>query len=131
MIAYLEYNSYSFLIGLKHSRLYNHRAYRTHDIKVLDELLHDNLIFNIPTGQTITKSMDIDNYRSGIMTVHDISATDQTIKTIEDTSIVAVTIALKAKYADQMIDGKFRYLRIWKQFDNSWKIIVGSGFQIQ
>jgi hypothetical protein len=75
--------------------------------------------------------MDIDNYRSGIMTVYDISATDQTIKTIENTSIVAITIALKAKYADQMIDGRFRYLRIWKQFDNSWKIIAGSGFQIQ
>ena len=105
-------------------------AMKTGDIKVLDELLHDNLIFNIPTGQTITKAMDIENYRSGIMTVSEILATDQIIKSIEDISTVAVTLDLKAKYAGQIVEGKFRYLRVWKMFDNSWKVIAGSGFQI-
>lgn len=92
--------------------------------------MHDSLIFNIPTGQTITKEMDIENYRSGIITVYDILATDQTIKIIENIATVAVTFHLKAKYADQIIDGKFRYLRVWKLFDTSWKIIAGSGIQI-
>lgn len=105
-------------------------ALKTGDIKVLDELLHENLIFNIPTGQTITKEMDIENYRSGIFTVSEILTTDQIIKSIDDISTVAVTLYLKAKYADQIIDGKFRYLRVWKLFDNSWKVIAGSGFQI-
>jgi Domain of unknown function (DUF4440) len=106
-------------------------AIKNTDINTLDGLLHDSLIFNIPTGQTITKEMDIENYRSGIMVVYDILATDQIIKTIENISTVVVTIHLKAKYADQIIDGKFRYLRVWKLFDNSWKVIAGSGFQIQ
>jgi ketosteroid isomerase-like protein len=106
-------------------------AIRNGDINALDELLHESLIFNIPTGQSITKEMDIENYRSGIMTVYDISTTDQTIKTIDNISTVVVTIHLKAKYAEQIIDGKFRYLRVWKLFENSWKIIAGSGFQIQ
>jgi hypothetical protein len=106
-------------------------AIKTGNIQVLDELLHDNLIFNIPTGQTITKEMDIENYRSGIMTVYDISTSDRTIKTTENVSTVVVTVYLKAKYADQIIDGKFSYLRVWKLSDNSWKVIAGSGFQIQ
>ncbi len=106
-------------------------ALKTGDIKVLEELLHDNLIFNIPNGHTITKSMDIENYQSGIMTVSEILATDQIIKSIDNISTVAVTLHLKAKYADQIVDGKFRYLRVWKSFDNSWKVIAGSGFQIQ
>ena len=105
-------------------------ALKTGDIKVLDELLHDNLIFNIPTGQTITKEIDIENYRSGIFAVSKIVATDQIVKSIDGISTVAVTLNLKAKYADQIIDGKFRYLRVWKLVDNSWKIIAGSGFQI-
>ena len=105
-------------------------ALKTGDIKVLDELLHDSLIFNIPTGQTITKSMDIENYKSGTMTVSEILAKDYIINTIDDISCVAVTLHLKAKYADQIIDGKFRYLRVWKLVDNSWKVIAGSGFQI-
>jgi ketosteroid isomerase-like protein len=106
-------------------------AIKTGNIQVLDELLHDNLVFNIPTGQTITKEMDIENYRSGIMTVYDISTSDRTIKTTENVSTVVVTVYLKAKYADQIVDGKFRYLRVWKLSDNSWKVIAGSGFQIQ
>jgi hypothetical protein len=106
-------------------------AVKTCDIQVLDELLHDNLIFNIPTGHTITKEMDIENYNSGIMTVYDIYTSDQTINTIDNISTVVVTVYLKAKYADQIIDGKFRYLRVWKLFNNSWKVIAGSGFQIQ
>lgn len=106
-------------------------ALKTGDIQVLDELLHDNLIFNIPTGQTITKAMDIENYRSGNLTVSDILESDQIIKSIDDISTVAVTLHLKAKYAGQIVDGKFRYLRVWKLFENSWKVIAGSGFQIQ
>lgn len=31
-------------------------AMKSGDIKVLDQLLHDKLVFNIPTGQTITKA---------------------------------------------------------------------------
>jgi ketosteroid isomerase-like protein len=106
-------------------------ALKIGDIKVLDELLHDNLIFNIPTGQTITKSMDIENYRSGIMKVSEIVATDQIINTIDNISTVAVTLQLEAKYAGQIIEGKFRYLRVWKLVENSWKVIAGSGFQFQ
>lgn len=105
-------------------------ALETGDLKVLDELLHDNLIFNIPTGQTITKAMDIENYRSGILTVSKVLATDRIITSIDDISMVAVTLHLQAKYADQIIDGNFRYLRVWKLFGNSWKVIAGSGFQI-
>jgi hypothetical protein len=75
--------------------------------------------------------MDIENYNSGIMTVYDIYTSDQTINTIDNISTVVVTVYLKAKYADQIIDGKFRYLRVWKLFNNSWKVIAGSGFQIQ
>ncbi len=106
-------------------------AMKMGDTEVLDELIHDSLIFNIPTGQTITKTMDLENYRSGILTVYDISATDQVIRTIENISTVAVTIHLKAKYANQIIEGKFRYLRVWKIINNSWKIIAGSGVQIE
>ena len=46
------------------------------------------------------------------MSVSEITATDQIIKIIDDIATVTVTIHLKAKYADQITDGNFRYLRI-------------------
>lgn len=105
-------------------------AVRQGDIKVLDDLLHESLVFNIPTGQTITKEIDLENYRSGLMTVYYISATDQHINTIDNIATVAVTIHLKAKYAAHVIDAKFRYLRVWMLCETSWKIIAGSGVKI-
>jgi hypothetical protein len=74
--------------------------------------------------------MDIKNYQSGIMIVSEIVATDQIINSIDKISTVVVTIHLKAKYGDQIINGKFRYLRVWVLYNHFWKIIVGSGFQI-
>lgn len=101
-------------------------AMKAGNVKVLDELLHDSLVFNIPNGQTITKAMDLESYSSGNMTVYDILATDRTITTIDSVSTVVVTIHLNAKYADQAIDNNFRFLRIWKLCNDSWKIIAGS-----
>lgn len=106
------------------------QAIKINDIKMLDALLHEDLIFNIPTGQSITKSMDIENYRSGGMIVSEIIATDQIIKIFDNISIVNVTIHLKAKYEGQMIAGKYKYLRVWKIFDKSWKVIAGSAYSL-
>ena len=35
------------------------QAIKNSNIKMLDGLLNDDLVFKIPTGQTITKAMDI------------------------------------------------------------------------
>lgn len=105
-------------------------AMKMSDIGVLEELLDDKLIFNIPSGQTITKSMDLENYKLGIMSVTEIKATDQIIICFDTISTVAVTLYLKGKYGENIIDGKFRYLRVWKLVDTSWKVIAGSGFPI-
>lgn len=106
-------------------------AMKAGDSKVLDTLIHDDLVFVIPTGQTITKAMDIDNYRSGTLSISEIKATERCIHCMDDVAVVTTLIDLKASYHGQMVEGKFRYLRVWKLFNDSWKIITGSGFQIQ
>jgi hypothetical protein len=106
------------------------RAIKTGNTTRPHELIHDDVVFNIPNGQTISRSMDIENYRSGKMTVYDIAISDRIIKSIVDVATVAVTVHLKARYGEQTIDGNYRYLRVWRLFDNSWKVIAGSAFQI-
>lgn len=105
-------------------------AFLTNNIEVVEELLHDNLLFNIPTGQTVTKEMDIANLRSGIMKIEKMEASEQQISIIDNIATVAVTNHVKALYAGNLMDSKFRYLRVWKLVNNSWKEIAGSGFQI-
>lgn len=91
----------------------------------------DSLVFNIPTGITITKQIDIENYRDGLMKVYHIEIRNQEIHIIDDIATVVATIQLKANYIDQLINGDFRFLRVWKLNDTGWKVIAGSSIEIQ
>ena len=105
-------------------------AMKASDITELEELLHEDLVFNTPTGVTISKPTDIENYRDGKMIVYDIAMADRIIKVVGSVASLAVTVNLKAKFSEQNIDGTYRYLRVWKFEYGSWQIIAGSGFKI-
>ncbi|OIV43372.1 nuclear transport factor 2 family protein [Flavobacterium johnsoniae] len=105
-------------------------AVKNADIDVLEKILHDDLLFNLPDGQTITKEFDLNTYRSGIMKIDSLEASDQIINIIGDTAVVAVTISLKGAYAGTPVNGVFKYIRVWKKFENNLKVIAGSCTQL-
>lgn len=96
------------------------------NLEKLDQLIHNDLAFVIPSGQVITKAMDLQAYRSKKMIISSIIASEQEIIIFEDTATVTVTIDMKGTYLNQALDGKYRYLRTWKLFGSSWKVIAGS-----
>lgn len=105
-------------------------AMRNHDVKVLEELLHEDLLFVIPNGSLITKAIDIDNFKSGNVHIESISTNNQTIQLIDENAVVSVRIDLKGTFLNQPFQGTFRYLRVWKLIERKWKVIAGSGVQI-
>lgn len=101
------------------------------DVSALEKILHDDLLFNLPDGQTITKEFDLNSYRSGKMKIDTLEASDQIISVIGDSAVVSVLVLLKGTYDNNALDGAFRYIRVWKQFDESLKVIAGSCIQLQ
>ena len=101
-------------------------AMKTSNVERLDELLHDDLLFNGPAGDTATKAMDIANYRSGNIRLDTLEPSDEMLSAIEDDVVVAVTIRIVGNYMGQDVNGSFRYLRVWKSFGTGWKVIAGS-----
>lgn len=101
------------------------QAMRDCDLEVLDELLHDDLLFNGPTGEVVTKAMDLAVYKSGNMIVDENIASQQQIRSFGDTTVVSVVVSLKGQFMKQPISGKFRYIRMWKKIGDQWKIIGG------
>lgn len=101
-------------------------AMKTNNVELLDQLLHDELLFNGPSGETATKAMDLENYRSGNINLHTLESSDLMLNMVGDDVVVAVTVEILGNYLGQEIDGKFRYLRVWKLFENNWKVIAGS-----
>ena len=101
-------------------------AVTTNDVALLDDLLHDDLLFNGPDGRTGTKALDLANYRSGGIQLRRAEARDRSISVIGDDVVVAVTVALEGSYLGVEVDGIYRYLRVWKRLDGAWRVIAGS-----
>ncbi|HEY0738324.1 MAG TPA: nuclear transport factor 2 family protein [Herpetosiphonaceae bacterium] len=101
-------------------------AMTTNNVELLDDLLHDDLLFNGPDGSTATKAMDLANYRSGNIHLYTAESHDLAISLIGDTAVVAVTVELQGSYLGETLAGSFRYLRVWKLIDSRWQVIGGS-----
>lgn len=102
------------------------KAMKESNLTILDSLLHDELLFNIPNGQSIDKAMDLEHYQSGQMNITMIESEDQKIHMIGDTAVVVASIRMKGFFLTQPLDGKYRINRVWKCIDNQWKVISGS-----
>ena len=101
-------------------------AVMTNDVALLDDLLHDDLLFNGPDGQTGTKALDLANYRSGDIQLRRAEARDRLISAIGDDVVVAVTVVFEGSYLGIRVDGRYRYLRVWKRVGGAWRVIAGS-----
>jgi ketosteroid isomerase-like protein len=105
-------------------------AVKNSDIKFLDKILHDDLLFIAPNGQTVTKEMDLASHRVGEMEVEQLIPTFEDVKIIGDNAIVIVVYKTKGKMLGNSIQGEFRYIRIWKMFPDGLKVIGGSCFSV-
>ncbi|WP_035653367.1 nuclear transport factor 2 family protein [Flavobacterium sp. ASV13] len=101
-------------------------AIKNADVSTLEKILHDDLLFNLPDGNTITKEFDLDSYRSGKMQVESLEASDQIINIIDDIAVVTVVVSLKGTYGNTSINGALKYIRVWKQFNENLKVVAGS-----
>ena len=105
-------------------------AIQSSDVGTLDKLLHNDLLFITPDGQTITKQMDLAAHRSGTMVVEELKSEIEQISLIESTVVVIVVYETKGKMLGNSIQGRFRYIRIWNLIVGDWKVIGGSCIQV-
>ncbi len=100
------------------------------DIVFLDKTIHDDLLCMIPNGQIITKEMDLNSHKAGEMVVDTLGLTIEDIRIIGDTAVSVVIYDTKGKMLGNPIEGKFKYIRVWKRFDEDLKVIAASCFQV-
>lgn len=105
-------------------------AIKASDVAVIDQLLHQDLLFITPGGDVITKEMDLNSHHSGTMIVDSMLVTDQRVQIVEDNAVVTMLMKTTGKMMGNPIGGTFRFLRIWKSFKGELKVISGSCVQI-
>ncbi len=100
------------------------------NVEILDQLLHDDLIAVAPTGEIVTKEMDLNAHRAKTMIIEKASTEINNIKITGNTALSVVTMTAKGKMMRTPLEGTFRYFRVWKQFDDTLKIIGASFMQL-
>ncbi|OJX54486.1 MAG: DUF4440 domain-containing protein [Flavobacterium sp. 38-13] len=101
-------------------------AMKKSDVEILEQLLHDDLLFVLPSGEVITKKTDLETHKSGNLVLEEITSSIDSIKQIGENVVVTLSSKLKGKMLEQNFEGNFRYLRVWKMFDGQLKVIAGS-----
>ena len=101
------------------------QAMLTGDLKVLDDLIADDLIFTDHTGRVVNKSEDLEAHRTGSLKIESIDPGEQVIKIYGNTAIVSVLMQINGQYLRQPFEGKIRYSRVWMNINDSWKIVAG------
>ncbi|MGJ1446058.1 nuclear transport factor 2 family protein [Sphingobacterium spiritivorum] len=101
-------------------------AMQKSDVGILDQLLHDDLLFVLSDGEVITKEMDLETHRSGNLVLEEITSSIDSVKQIGENVVVTLSSKIKGKMLEQYFEGNFRYLRVWKIFDGQLKVIAGS-----
>lgn len=101
-------------------------AFKSSDIFVIEKLIHTNLIFNGPDGKLVTKEMDLAACKSGNAAFPVMDCIEREIQIFEDTAIVSTIIHMEGHFMGNPIKSQARFLRVWKEFDEGWKVIGGS-----
>lgn len=107
-----------------------YEAMKTRNTDVLDSLLHEDLLFIVPGGKTITKEMDLNSYREGSLKLQELTSKIEELNIVDDMAILTLFIDLKGHYNGESFEAKYKYIRFWKKFPEGIKIVGGSGITI-
>src|SRR5690606_14384076 len=101
-------------------------AIKNSDTEVLDNLLHADLLFVVPSGQTITKEMDLQTYREGNLKVKELTPKVEELNIIAELAMITLQMKLKGDYNNEPFEAKYRYIRFLKEFPKGTKVVGGS-----
>jgi ketosteroid isomerase-like protein len=97
------------------------------DVAALDRLIDDELLFTGPDGNLATKAQDLEAHRSGI--VHFRAHEPEELRVLSvspDVCIAALRARLAVEVAGALIEGTYRYTRVWARGDRArWRVVGG------
>ena len=92
------------------------------DLKMLDALLADDLVFTNQAGQRLSKADDLAAHQSGLLKIERIDISDQRMRPSGTCAIVTLVADVAGTYDGQSFSGRFAYTRVWEAADGHWKV---------
>ena len=96
------------------------------NVEVLDQLLHDELLFVNHLGMVLSKKDDMASHISGDLKITELAASDRQLHLFGDICTVVVTKEIRGVYLNQPFESRVKFTRVWKLFNGDWKVITAS-----
>jgi ketosteroid isomerase-like protein len=101
-------------------------AMLTSNVPVLDELIADDLVWTMHTGQVVNKQFDLDAHRSGDFQFTKVDVSDRQLHPYgNDCVVVTLKADLAGIFNGQAFSATYRFTRVWMQRANRWQVIAG------
>lgn len=96
------------------------------DVPALERLIADDLLFTGPDGELATKARDLAAHRSGTVRFREHEPRELRIRRVgADVAIVALRARLVVEVNGSIVQGTFRYTRVWAREQNTWRVAGG------
>lgn len=97
-------------------------AERSGDAGALDKLAVSDFMLVGPLGFILDRSQWLDRFRTGELTISELSWEDLTVRSYESAAVIIGTYSQKAAYRGQPNDGAFRVSQTWVRADDGWRL---------
>jgi ketosteroid isomerase-like protein len=94
------------------------------DIHVLDDLLHEELIYSHSTGGLDTKEMYLNALRDKVSVYKTVKRNDQTVKVIDDIGLVFNHVLIHAEHKGSDLRLNNRLLAVWSRDKGIWRLLA-------
>ena len=97
------------------------------DVAMLDSLIADELLFTGPDGQLGTKAQDLDAHRTGVVRFRVHEPEELRVRRVgENVAIASLRARLAVEVAGTLVQGTYRYTRVWAREDGGpWRVVGG------
>jgi ketosteroid isomerase-like protein len=106
-------------------------AIKNSDSSVLDNLMHEKLVYVHPSGQVLNKKMYLEFYKKKQVRIDHLTASDYFLNIIDDIATVSVRVKMSWGFVKTNEESKFHYTRTWKRFGKNLKIVSTSCIEIK
>ena len=94
------------------------------DIHVLDNLLHEDLIYSHSTGGLDTKEMYLNALRDKVSIYKTVKRDDQTVRVIGDIGLVFNHVQIHAEHKGSDLRLNNRLLAVWSRDKGIWRLLA-------
>jgi ketosteroid isomerase-like protein len=107
------------------------RAQLASDVRALDVLIDEDLVFTGPDGAIYGKRDDLSAHRDGIIRITQLDPSDEHFQDLGDVVVISVRMEMRGTFGGAEFAGPFRYTRVWRKAGGAWRVIAGHVSAIQ